>query len=270
MGYIDAIILGIVEGLTEFLPVSSTGHLIITGELLGQQGTLSDTFEIVIQLGAMLAVVLCYFSRFWHLVFPKKGANKEGDKATLSGLRGIGLLVVTTLPGAVLGLCLHSSIKNLFTAQSVALALAVGAIFMMLVEKVKVEPKYNSVDDLDFKTALGVGVFQCCALWPGFSRSASTIMGAMLLGVKKEVAAEYSFLAAVPIILGAALLDLWKSFDLLTFEILPYFLTGTFVAFISALIAIKSFIKLLSKVGLVPFAWYRLLLAIPVYYFMVN
>ncbi len=265
--YSNAIILGIVEGLTEFLPVSSTGHLILVGELLGQSGVISDTFEVFIQFGAMLAVILCYFSRFWGLLFPKK--NLDGQ-SHFSGLRGIGLLVLTTLPGATLGLLLHPYIKMLFSPKSVALALAVGAIFMLLVEKKKPSIKYENIDELGIKAALGVGLFQCLALWPGFSRSASTIMGGMLLGIKRETAAEYSFIAAVPLIIGAAFFDLWKSIDYLSLEHLPYFAVGTAVAFVSALFAIKGFIALLAKTGLAPFAWYRLFLAVPVYYFMVN
>jgi undecaprenyl-diphosphatase len=265
--YSNAIILGIVEGLTEFLPVSSTGHLILVGELLGQSGVMSDTFEIFIQFGAILAVLLCYFSRFWGLLFPER--NTDGQPR-FSGMRGIGLLILTTLPGAVLGLLFHPYIKMLFTPKSVALALATGAVFMLLVEKRKKNVRYENVDELNVKTALGVGFFQCLALWPGFSRSASTIMGGMLLGIKREVAAEYSFIAAVPLITGAAFFDLWTSLDYINLAHIPYFAVGTFVAFLSALVAIKGFIALLAKVGLAPFAWYRLCLAIPVYYFMVN
>ncbi len=263
--YFIASIMGIVEGLTEFLPVSSTGHLILTGELLGLSGTLSDTFEVVIQIGAMLAVILCYFNRFWGLLFPKKNQQQS-----FSGIRGILLLIITTLPGATLGLLLHSYIKMLFTPQSVALALFLGAIFMIIVEKKQFSVKYYSVDELDVKTALGIGLFQCCALFPGFSRSASTICGAMILGVKREIAAEYSFLAAVPIIVGAAGYDLWKSYHLIGSNDLSFFAVGIIVSFLSALIAIKGFIAILSKVGLIPFAIYRLLLVIPVYYFMVH
>lgn len=262
--YLIAVIMGIVEGLTEFLPVSSTGHLILTGEFLGLDGVLTETFEVVIQIGAMLAVILCYFNRFWGLLFPKKNAGK-----TFSGVRGIALLVVTTIPGALLGFGLHSVIKSLFTPFYVAIALFAGAILMLVVEKKQFPVKYKSVDEIDYKTALGVGLFQCCALWPGFSRSASTICGGMILGLKREVAAEYSFLAAVPIIVGAGAYDFYKSYALISASDIPFFALGTFVSFLSAWFAIKAFIILLSKIGLVPFAVYRLLLLIPVYYFMV-
>lgn len=263
--YFSAVIMGLVEGLTEFLPVSSTGHLILTGELLGLSGAASDTFELVIQVGAMLAVILCYFGRFWGLLFPDKSNSKA-----FSGLRGILLLLVTTFPGAMFGLLLHANIKALFTPFYVAIALFAGALLMLVVEKKQFAVKYSAIDEIDFKTALGVGLFQCCALWPGFSRSASTICGGMILGLKREVAAEYSFLAAVPIIVGAAGYDLFKSYALISVNDLPFFIVGTVVSFLSALVAIKGFIAMLSKVGLVPFAVYRLLLVVPVYYFMVN
>lgn len=263
--YFSAVIMGIVEGLTEFLPVSSTGHLILTGELLGLSGAASDTFELVIQVGAMLAVILCYFGRFWGLLFPDKLQKKR-----FSGLRGIMLLAVTTFPGALLGLLLHSVIKTLFTPLYVAVALFSGAILMLAVEKKSFVVKYHSIDEIDVKTALGIGIFQCCALWPGFSRSASTICGGMILGLKREAAAEYSFLAAVPIIVGAAGYDLYKSYELIAVSDISFFAVGIFVSFLSALLAIKGFIAMLSKVGLVPFAVYRLLLVIPVYYFMVS
>ncbi len=262
--YFIAVIMGIVEGLTEFLPVSSTGHLILTGELLGLHGVSTETFEVVIQVGAMLAVILCYFNRFWGLLFPSKEYKKS-----FSGMRGISLLAVTTIPGALLGLVLHSFIKTLFMPLYVVMALFVGAILMLLVEKINFPVKYQSVDEIDYKAALGVGLFQCCALWPGFSRSASTICGAMILGLKREVAAEYSFLAAVPIIVGAGAYDLYKSYMFITPADIPFFVVGTLVSFISAWLAIKGFIVLLSKIGLVPFALYRLLLVPFVYYFMV-
>lgn len=262
--YFIAVIMGIVEGLTEFLPVSSTGHLILTGKILGLDGVSTETFEVVIQIGAMLAVILCYFDRFWGLLFPKKNAQKA-----FSGVRGISLLIITTIPGALLGFGLHSVIKTLFTPQYVAIALFAGAILMLFVEKKQFSVKYQSVDEIDFKTALGVGLFQCCALWPGFSRSASTICGGMILGLKREVAAEYSFLAAVPIIVGAGLYDFYKSYALISASDIPFFALGTFISFLSAWVAIKAFIILLSRIGLAPFAVYRLFLAVAVYYFMI-
>lgn len=262
-----AALLGVVEGLTEFLPVSSTGHLILAGDILGLSGPRAATFEIVIQFGAILAVLLLYWPRFRGLLRPRPGQ-------AFSGPRGIGLLIVTTLPGAVLGLLASGVIKALFTPACVAASLGTGAVLMLLVEAwVKASParpRLSSLDQLTVRQALGVGLFQCLALWPGFSRSASTIMGGMLLGMKRELAAEYSFIAAVPLIVGAAGYDMLKSLHLFSAADIPFFAVGTLLAFVSALAAIKTFIALLGRMTLRPFAVYRLLLIVPVYWFMVR
>ena len=196
-----AVLLGLVEGLTEFLPVSSTGHLILAGEALGFSGPKAATFEIAIQFGAILAVLCLYRERFLGLLRPAPEKNPRA----FAGLRGIWLLLLTTLPGAVMGLLAGDFIKNhLFTPASVASALLAGALLMLLVEWRNAcslrTSRCNSLDELTPVLALGIGCCQCMALWPGFSRSASTIMGGMLLGMRRETAAEYSFLAAVPLI----------------------------------------------------------------------
>ena len=260
-----AAVLGLVEGLTEFLPISSSGHLVIASDLLGFDGPRAATFGVVIQVGAILAVIALYWKRFFSLLRP------QTDSA-FSGLRGIALLILTTLPGAGLGLALHGFIKSLFTPESVAAALVSGALLMLLVEK-RMASRQDclptaSLDQLTMKQALGIGCFQCLALWPGFSRSASTIMGGMMLGVRRETAAEYSFVAAVPIISGAAGYDLIKSLSLFTAADVPFFLVGSAVAFLSAIVAMRSFITLLKHNTLRPFAFYRIVLAVPVYWFM--
>lgn len=261
--WLTAVILSIVEGLTEFLPVSSSGHLILVGELLGYVGEKAATFEVVIQLGAIMAVVVLYWGRFWGLVRPQPYAR-------FAGLRGIMLLMLTSLPACVLGLLAHSTIKQyLFNPTSVLLALGVGAICMIAVEKRKIRPLYITLDDINPKTALGIGLFQCLALWPGFSRSASTIMGGMLLGTRRSLAAEYSFIAAVPIMFAATGYDLLKSWHLLTTADIPFFAIGMVGSFLAALVAVKVFVALLGRVTLIPFAIYRLILAPLVYYFMV-
>ena len=250
-----AAILGVVEGLTEFLPVSSTGHLIITGNLLGFTGDKAASFEVAIQLGAILAVVLLYWSLFWGLLFPKQGKK-------FSGVRGLYLLFLTSLPASILGLIAHDAIKKyLFNPYTVAWALLVGAIMILFVERKERKPECFTLDEMTPKLALGIGCFQCLALWPGFSRSASTIMGGMILGAKRKVAAEYSFIAAVPIMFAATGYDMLKSYKLFTMADMPFLAIGFIVSFISAWIAVKGFIYLLGKLTLRPFAYYRLALA---------
>ncbi|NCD24286.1 MAG: undecaprenyl-diphosphate phosphatase [Deltaproteobacteria bacterium] len=252
--YLNAIILGIVEGLTEFLPVSSTGHLIITGHLLGFTGPKAETFEIVIQLGAILAVVALYWPTFWGLIRP--------TTRTFSGVRGMYLLFLTSLPAALLGLFAHSFIKDhLFSPVTVAVALAVGAVAILMVEN---RASRSTVRDLDAITpglALGIGCFQCLSLWPGFSRSAATIMGGMILGSERKVAAEYSFIAAVPLMFAATGYDLLKSWTLFSPDDLTVLAVGFLVSFVSAWAAVKIFIQLLGRLTLRSFAWYRLALA---------
>jgi undecaprenyl-diphosphatase len=250
-----ALIMGIVEGLTEFLPVSSTGHLIIAGHLLGLTDARAATFEVVIQLGAILAVVVIYRQRFLMLLRPDA-------EHRFSGLRGLYLLFLTSLPASVLGLLTHGAIKEkLFAPTPVAWALAVGALLIFLVEAMPRKARYDRIDAITPALALGVGLFQCLALWPGFSRSAATIMGGMLLGANRLLAAEYSFIAAVPIMFAATGYDLYKSLDFLSAADIPFFAVGFVVSFFFAWLAVKGFIHLLGRITLRPFAVYRLVLA---------
>ena len=259
-----ALILSIVEGLTEFLPVSSSGHLILVGDLLNFSGEKAATFEVVIQLGAIMAVVVLYWKRFWGLVKPQPYVR-------FAGMRGTVLLILTSLPASLLGLLLHSTIKTyLFRPVTVLGALVVGAVIMIFVERRKFKPSYITLDDMTPKLALGIGCFQCLALWPGFSRSAATIMGGMLLGSKRSLAAEYSFIAAVPIMVAATGYDMLKSWHLFSAADIPFFAVGMVGSFLAALLAVKVFIRLMGRLTLVPFAIYRLLIAPFVYYFMVN
>ncbi len=257
-----ATILGIVQGFTEFLPISSTGHLIITGALLGQENSARlATFDVVIQLGSILAVVVLYWRRFVGLLIPCPAAP-------FSGPRGIGLLLLTSLPAGLLGLVAHDAIKvYLFNPISVSLALAVGAVFILLAESRITTPRVNTIDAITPKFALLIGCFQCLSLWPGFSRSASTIMGGLFLGARREVAAEYSFLAAVPIMVAATGYSLLKTYKVLTVDDLPFFAVGTFVSFVAALLAIKVLLAIISTTSFRPFAWYRLLIAPVIFFF---
>ena len=260
---LTALILSFIEGLTEFLPVSSTGHLILAGNVLGFSGAKAATFNIVIQLGAILAVVVLYWPRFWGLIVPKK-------EYAFSGLRGIYLLILTSLPAALVGLIFGKFIKNtLFAPIPVLLALVFGAVFMLLIESRPLKAKTTSLDHLTPKLALGIGCFQTLAvLWPGFSRSAATILGGMLLGLDRKLAAEYSFIAAVPIMFAATGYELIASYKLFSSDDFAFLAIGMLGSFIFALLAVKVFIALLSKITLRPFAIYRLLLAPLVYYFM--
>lgn len=253
--WLVAVILGVVEGLTEFLPVSSTGHLILCGHLLGFTGPKAETFEIVIQLGAILAVVLLYWRRFLGLLLPEPGR-------AFSGLRGLWLLFLTSLPASLLGLLAHGYIKtHLFSPLTVAAALFVGALAIFVVEALPRRETTRGLDEITPAEALGIGCFQCLALWPGFSRSASTIMGGMLLGVERKTAAEYSFIAAVPIMFAATGYDFYKSAQLFDANDLTMLGIGFVVSFFSAWAAIKGFIYLLGRLTLRPFAVYRIALS---------
>ncbi len=247
-----ALVLGVVEGLTEFLPVSSTGHLIIVGHLLGFQGAKAETFEVVIQLGAILAVVALYRERLAALCTLRPGSG-------FAGRGGWGLLAITTLPALAAGAAAHGVIKvRLFDPTTVAVALALGGVAILAVERFRPPPRTVGLDELGWREGLLVGLFQCLALWPGVSRSAATIGGGMLVGVERRTAAEYSFLAAIPLIGAAAVFELYSSVDLLTPADIPTFAAGFVASFVSAWFAISGFVRLLGRMTLRPFAWYRI------------
>ncbi len=253
-------LLGLVEGITEFLPVSSTGHLIIVGHLLGFENAKAATFEIFIQLGAILAVVFLYKERFLGLFSFKKSDD-------FSGLRGLSLLALTTLPALFFGALTHGYIKtHLFNPFTVALGLGVGGILILLGERLLKPGQTSGLDALNWRQALAIGFFQCLALWPGVSRSAATIMGGMSVGVQRKTAAEYSFFAAVPVLCAAVVLDLYKSLPFLEKSDVPVFALGFIVAFISAWIAVKGFIRLLGNHTLSPFGWYRIAVALLIFW----
>lgn len=257
MDVVIALVLGLVEGLTEFLPVSSTGHLVLAGHFLGFTGPKTVSFEIIIQMGAILSVVALYRRRFVELL-----PVRSGPRPVFSGWRGLWLLFLTSLPPALLGLLIHDIIKTrLFNPMTVAWALGAGAVAMILVEQRKTGSTVEEMDQITPGMALGIGLFQCLSLWPGFSRSAATIMGGMVLGANRKVAAEYSFVAAVPIMIAATSYDLYSCWRLLDTADLPLFAAGFAVSFISALLAVKLFISLVGRMGLRPFAYYRLILA---------
>ena len=256
------LILGLIEGVTEFLPVSSTGHLILAGHLLGFTGDKASTFEIFIQMGAILAVLVVYFGRFAGLLNFK-------SQTGFSGLRGLSLLAVTTFPALVAGLGLHSFIKHhLFNPLTVAVGFVAGGVWILIAEKSTAPKKYSSVDQLSWKEAAGIGFFQCLALWPGFSRSGATILGGMSLGLDRKTAAEYSFFAALPVLSAAALLDLLKSLHTLQGPDLPFFALGFVVSFLSAWAVIRFFVGFVSRHSLSVFAWYRFAVAALIFFIL--
>jgi len=242
-----AAILGVVEGLTEFLPVSSTGHMIIVGHLLGFEGETAKTFEVVIQLGSILAVVVMFWRRLFGLIGihfghpPHEGSGK-GRLTLLHILLGM-------IPAVVLGLVLHDTIKSLFNPINVMYALVVGGVLLIAAELLKPkEPRAPGLDDMTYRQAFMIGCFQCLALWPGF-----------------YAASEFSFLLAVPMMMGATALDLYKSYHFLTAGDIPMFAVGFITAFIVALVAIKTFLQLIKRISFIPFAIYRFIVAAAVY-----
>ena len=248
------LILGIVEGLTEFLPVSSTGHLILAGHLLGYKGAEADSFEIFIQSGAILAVVVTYFRRFVELVVV------PADRG-FHNRRGLLMILLTTAPILIVGKLFHEVIKAHMSTGVVAAGLAIGGVWILVSEHMLQLQERRSLEHLGWRTALGVGLFQCLALWPGMSRASSTILGGMILGLERKAATEYSFFAAVPALCAACAYDLLKSLPTLHADALPRFALGFVIAFVAALVAIRFFIRFVSRHTLSVFGWYRLLLA---------
>ncbi|MDR0139475.1 undecaprenyl-diphosphate phosphatase [Metabacillus idriensis] len=257
-----AFILGIVEGLAEFLPISSTGHLILVGHLIGFVGEKAKTFDIVIQLGAILAIVLLYRNRLGSLFNIKPIINKEKKFNAIHIILGV-------LPAIIVGFILHDTIKTfLFTPKTVLLGLVLGAVLMIFAEMKKRNPVTHSLDELTYRQALIIGLFQCLAVYPGFSRAGSTISGGLLVRASYKAASDFSFLIALPIMVGATGLDLFKSWDELSIGDIPMFAVGLITSFVVALMAVVTFVKWISKIGLIPFAFYRFVLAIAFYIFV--
>jgi undecaprenyl-diphosphatase len=264
-----AVVLGIVEGLTEFLPVSSTGHLIIAGHLLGFVGEKASSFEVAIQLGAILSVVVLYWHRFVGLV-PMGRRSLFESKSTLLGWPGLWRITVATLPALLIGYVARHAIKEkLFNPEAVTLALAVGGVAILLVERLRSQRRASSLDQLTLAQAFGIGLFQVLALWPGTSRAAATIIGGMLLGLDRKGAAEFSFLIAVPVLFAATGYELVKMRDRLAFDDSVALAIGFGMSFIVALLAVKGFVGFLSRGKLTPFAWYRIVVA-PIFYWLTR
>ena len=262
----QAIILGIIEGLTEFVPVSSTGHLILAAHALRMTGEAIKTFEVVIQAGAMVAVVGLYWDRLVSLV---RGAMR----ADPSGLRLLQNLLISFLPIAVVGLLFRAWIKTtLFGAGPVVIALAVGGLVMIVLDRpLHQRPTTRGIGTLTSRDALVIGLAQCCALWPGTSRAMVTILAGMAVGLPAAMAAEYSFLLALPSLGAAALLDAVKGGPLLVQQAGWVLVVGGFlVAMVVAGLTIRGFLSYLQNHGLAMFGWYRLGLAAAVWFFLLR
>jgi len=252
---ITAIILGIVEGVTEFLPVSSTGHLILASALLGYNADYWALFNIVIQLGAILAIVVLYWRTFWAVL---QGLLRFDP----TSLRFVRNLLVAFLPAAVIGLVLHKQIEKLLGSPlTVAIALIVGGIAIIGIERTVKEGRIKGVAEIPLPKVIGIGFFQCLAMIPGVSRSGATILGALSLGVERRTAAEFSFFLAIPTMLGATVLELvTKRHELMAANSVGFGLIaiGFVVAFVVALLVVRWFVGLVGKTGFSPFGWYRI------------
>ncbi|HEU4697973.1 MAG TPA: undecaprenyl-diphosphate phosphatase [Gemmatimonadales bacterium] len=248
---VAAALLGLVEGATEFIPVSSTGHLILAGEALGFVGARAKVFEIFIQLGAILAIVVIY----WRKLVGLLGAARREPRAT----RLLVNLFVAFLPLALIGLVTHDWItEHLFRPVVVATALVVGGVLILVIERFHPRPSVTEVDDLPVGTAAGIGLAQALALIPGTSRSGATIMGGYAMGLSRAAATEFSFLLAVPVMVVATVYELLKSLSLLTAADVPVFAVGFVTAFLSALVVVRVFLTFVSRHSFAVFAWYRI------------
>ena len=252
---LTAIIIGVVEGVTEFLPVSSTGHMILVGNMIGFNDEAATVFEVVIQLGAILSVIFLYKERFRHF-FTKDGFAIDKGLSVWHVAAGI-------VPVMGVAYFMHSTIKAyLFSPFTVCIGLVVGGVLMIVAERFSSADMVEDVDKIDIKQAFYVGLFQLLSLWPGFSRSGSTIAGGLFLGLSRKAAAEFSFIIAVPIMFVACTYDLYKNFAILNADDLGMLAIGFVTAFVTAWLSMLWFIKFLNRSSLTSFAVYRFVLAI--------
>ncbi|MCP5159408.1 MAG: undecaprenyl-diphosphate phosphatase [Gammaproteobacteria bacterium] len=248
---LKALILGLVEAASEFLPISSTGHLIIVGDFLNFTGPRAETFEIFIQLGAILAVVWIYRERLLGVAL-SLGRDRAAQRLTLN-------LMIAFLPAAVLGLLLHKYITHyLFNPVTVAGALVVGGIAILLIERYAKASRIQDIDDLRWKDALLVGIAQSLALFPGVSRSGATIMGGMVGGLSRFAATEFSFFLAIPTMFAATFYSLYKEWSHLVLADAPMFIVGFVAAFLGGLVVVRFLLAYVGQHSFAPFAWYRI------------
>ncbi|MDR2014771.1 MAG: undecaprenyl-diphosphate phosphatase [Azoarcus sp.] len=259
--FITALLLGIVEGLTEFLPISSTGHLIIVGDLLGTTGDIDKVFDIVVQLAAIFAVCWIYRAKIAELTIGT--LCRPYDRRSL---RFVLMLILAFLPAAILGLAFHKTIKEvLFNPLVVAGALLVGGIIILIVERVlRNHPHQAGIDDMTANTAIKIGFAQALAMIPGTSRAGATIIGGVIFGLSRKAATEFSFFLAIPTMFGATVLDVYKNWHLFRVEHIPFFVVGCAASFISAMWAVRFLLRYISSHTFVPFAYYRIVFGLVV------
>lgn len=261
--FFQALLIGIIEGFTEFIPVSSTGHMILVIDLLKFQAPPGKVFEIIIQLGAILAVCCLYRQKIFDVIF-NIHKDKKAQTFSLS-------VILAFLPAAFLGAYFHSFIKEvLFSPTVVAISLIIGGIIIIIVEKLNIEPKHDDIDELPKLTAIKIGFAQCIAMIPGVSRSGATIMGALLCKVERKVATEFSFFLAIPTMFGATFYDIYKNYNYLNIENAVVIFIGFISAFITALFVVKAVINFISNHGFIPFAIYRIVLGVVILFFIIN
>jgi len=248
-----ALLLGFIEGLTEFLPVSSTGHLILAGEMVGFTDNSSVAFKIAIQLGAILAVLLVYWRRFWTVGTSLLKREADAVAFTRNILLGFA-------PALVIGLVAYDAIRAAMqTPEIVAIALIIGGILILVLERVVRTIRFHAVEEIPFGTALSIGLVQCTAMLPGVSRSGATIMGGLMMGVERKTAAEFSFFLAVPTMMAATVYALWKDRALLNADDLGMIGIGFTMAFLVAVVVVKAFVAIVGRYGFAPFAYYRII-----------
>ncbi|GMX62760.1 undecaprenyl-diphosphate phosphatase [Paenibacillus elgii] len=264
-----ALVLGLVEGMTEFVPVSSTGHMIIVDDFLFQTKSMFSpeaavAFKIVIQLGSILAVVVLMWDRFMDLL----GLRKSQGQTAFGTRLNLWQVLVGLLPAGILYLLLDDYIDTyLFSTETVVIGLVAGAVLMLAAEWLRPrKPKTETVDQMTYKQAIAVGLFQCLSMWPGFSRSGSTISGGVLTGMSHRVAADFTFIMAVPVMAGVSFFSLLKHWEYFTPDVISFCAVGMISAFVFALLSIRFFLKLIQRIKLVPFAIYRLALAALIYF----
>ncbi|TQL17497.1 undecaprenyl-diphosphatase [Zymomonas mobilis] len=256
------ILLGILEGVTEFIPVSSTGHLILAERLLGAHGANSASFDIIIQLGAILAVIVFYWERFLDIA---KGLFNQ----SASSWHFVRNIICGFIPTVIVGAIAYHAVKALLEKPMVvAVSLFLGGIAMLIIDRESSHPENTSVQSIPVHKAFLVGLAQCLAMIPGVSRSGATIMGALCLGIDRKTATEYSFFLAIPVMLAATAKELWEQRHNLHMADLGEISLGFVISFVVALIVIKLFLKIVTCRGFAPFAWYRIIIGLVAFFFL--